>query len=133
MDKNPNAFVTFVFSHFHLLTNRDPSFRLQQKKKSTWMDRVNILHGDMRSFPTPSLADKADIMVSELLGSLGDNELSPECLDGAMRFLKRAFYSVLPLSFTAADSRISYRHLHTGIVHGVRCPDILFKIIPGNA
>jgi len=33
--------------------------------------------------------EKADILVSELLGSFGDNELSPECLDGAMRFLKR--------------------------------------------
>lgn len=28
------------------------------------------------------------IKVSELLGSFGDNELSPECLDGAQRFLK---------------------------------------------
>ena len=26
--------------------------------------------------------------MSELLGSFGDNELSPECLDGAQRFLK---------------------------------------------
>lgn len=25
---------------------------------------------------------------SELLGSFGDNELSPECLDGAQRFLR---------------------------------------------
>jgi hypothetical protein len=32
--------------------------------------------------PNPS-KDLADIMVSELLGSFGDNELSPECLDGA--------------------------------------------------
>lgn len=32
--------------------------------------------------------DKADIMVSELLGSFGDNELSPECLDGAQVHLK---------------------------------------------
>src|SRR6185369_16102162 len=32
--------------------------------------------------------EKADILVSELLGSFGDNELSPECLDGAQRFLK---------------------------------------------
>jgi protein arginine N-methyltransferase 5 len=28
-----------------------------------------------------------DIMVSELLGSFGDNELSPECLDGAQKYL----------------------------------------------
>ena len=26
--------------------------------------------------------------MSELLGSFGDNELSPECLDGAQRYLK---------------------------------------------
>ncbi len=35
-----------------------------------------------------SLFFKADILVSELLGSFGDNELSPECLDGAQKFLK---------------------------------------------
>lgn len=32
--------------------------------------------------------EKADILVSELLGSFGDNELSPECLDGAQKHLK---------------------------------------------
>jgi hypothetical protein len=31
---------------------------------------------------------QADMLVSELLGSFGDNELSPECLDGAQKFLK---------------------------------------------
>jgi protein arginine N-methyltransferase 5 len=45
----------------------------------------------MRSLEIP---EKADILVTELLGSFGDNELSPECLDGAVRFLKRE-YSVL--------------------------------------
>jgi len=40
----------------------------------------------MRELAVPA---HADILVSELLGSFGDNELSPECLDGAMRFLKR--------------------------------------------
>ena len=39
----------------------------------------------MREF-TPK--EKADILVSELLGSFGDNELSPECLDGAQKHLK---------------------------------------------
>lgn len=28
-----------------------------------------------------------DIIVSELLGSFGDNELSPECLDGVTSFM----------------------------------------------
>lgn len=39
----------------------------------------------MREWKAPELAD---ILVSELLGSFGDNELSPECLDGAQAFLK---------------------------------------------
>ena len=33
-------------------------------------------------------------MVSELLGSFGDNELSPECLDGAQSFLKSKYLFV---------------------------------------
>ena len=37
---------------------------------------------------------KADILVSELLGSFGDNELSPECLDGVQAFLKRTLHSL---------------------------------------
>ena len=37
---------------------------------------------------TIKLPEKIDILVSELLGSFGDNELSPECLDGAERVLK---------------------------------------------
>ena len=43
------------------------------------------MSSDMRFFDPP---EKADILVSELLGSFGDNELSPECLDGAQKFLK---------------------------------------------
>jgi len=43
-----------------------------------------------------SLQCKADILVSELLGSFGDNELSPECLDGAQRFLKPDTGILLP-------------------------------------
>lgn len=47
---------------------------------------MNIVYGDMRKIELP---EQVDIIVSELLGSFGDNELSPECLDGAMRFLNR--------------------------------------------
>ena len=50
-----------------------------------WGDTVTIVPHDMRTWDAP---EKADILVSELLGSFGDNELSPECLDGAQRFLK---------------------------------------------
>lgn len=45
----------------------------------------------MRDFTPP---EKADILVSELLGSFGDNELSPECLDGAQKHLKKDGISI---------------------------------------
>lgn len=46
------------------------------------------MSSDMRDWNPP---EKADILVSELLGSFGDNELSPECLDGAQKFLKGVY------------------------------------------
>jgi type II protein arginine methyltransferase len=58
---------------------------LQRRKASEWREGVDVLFGDMRTLLVP---ERADIIVSELLGSFGDNELCPECLDGAMRFLK---------------------------------------------
>jgi len=70
LDKNPNAVVT-----------------LQNLKVSTWGDLVTVINEDMRNWNAP---EKADILVSELLGSFGDNELSPECLDGAQKFLRKA-------------------------------------------
>ncbi|XP_073219541.1 protein arginine N-methyltransferase 5-like [Cicer arietinum] len=54
-------------------------------KLEGWEDTVTIVSSDMRRW---NALEKADILVSELLGSFGDNELSPECLDGAQRFLK---------------------------------------------
>lgn len=54
-------------------------------KVEEWGDTVTVVSCDMRQWNPP---EKADIMVSELLGSFGDNELSPECLDGAQKFLK---------------------------------------------
>ena len=58
---------------------------MQQRQAMDWGGKVQLIFGDMRVIDVP---DKADILVSELLGSFGDNELSPECLDGASRFLK---------------------------------------------
>lgn len=46
---------------------------------------VHLFSKDMREFKPPELGD---ILVSELLGSFGDNELSPECLDCAQSLLK---------------------------------------------
>jgi protein arginine N-methyltransferase 5 len=54
---------------------------------------VTVICCDMREATShPTLRNmimdencRADIVVSELLGSFGDNELSPECLDGVQK------------------------------------------------
>lgn len=69
VEKNPNAIVTLTSLLNVLWPNED----------------ITLISQDMR---TVELEEKADILVSELLGSFGDNELSPECLDGAQRLLK---------------------------------------------
>ncbi|KAF8992848.1 PRMT5-domain-containing protein [Cyathus striatus] len=91
IEKNPNAYVT-----------------LQHRKKNEWQDKVLLIFGDMR---TVELPEKVDILVSELLGSFGDNELSPECLDGAMRFLKDDGISI-PSSYTAHLAPLSSSKLY---------------------
>lgn len=57
---------------------------------------MTVVSCDMREWAAP---EKADIIVSELLGSFGDNELSPECLDGAQHFLKGTL-ALIAVSFT---------------------------------
>ena len=66
IEKNPNAVVM-----------------LQQHQLELWGDQVTVISTDMRDW-NPREEDYADILVSELLGSFGDNELSPECLDGTL-------------------------------------------------
>ncbi|QDZ24425.1 protein arginine N-methyltransferase [Chloropicon primus] len=95
VEKNPNAYITLL--HLH------------QKEK--WGDTVTIVHQDMRHWNT---TERADIMVSELLGSFGDNELSPECLDGAQRFLAEDGVSI-PQSYTSYLAPISTSKLHEEI------------------
>jgi len=57
---------------------------------------------------------RADIVVSELLGSFGDNELSPECLDGVQRcgLLKDRCVSI-PQNYTAFMAPVSSARLHS--------------------
>ncbi|KAG9314881.1 protein arginine N-methyltransferase [Chiua virens] len=91
VEKNPNAFVT-----------------LQGRKAKEWGSSVELIAGDMRRVDVP---EPVDILVSELLGSFGDNELSPECLDGAMRFLKPDGISI-PSSYTAHLAPLSSSKLY---------------------
>jgi len=92
VEKNPNAYITLLDLH----------------RREKWGDVVTIVHQDMRHWVTE---EKADILVSELLGSFGDNELSPECLDGAQRFLAPGGISI-PQSYTSFLAPITTSKVH---------------------
>lgn len=95
VEKNPNAVVTL-----HSLI-----------KLEGWEDLVTVISCDMRCWDAP---ENADILVSELLGSFGDNELSPECLDGAQRFLKPDGISI-PSSYTSFIQPVTASKLYNDV------------------
>jgi protein arginine N-methyltransferase 5 len=94
IEKNPNAYVL-----------------LQRHNVQTWGGRVTVVKTDMRAWKGPTLPDgsfgKVDILVSELLGSFADNELSPECLDGVQHVLNPDHGISIPSSYTAHFTPIS--------------------------
>ena len=83
------------------------TIRLLRRNQTEWQGQVSLFNDDMRSWRPPKLVD---ILISELLGSFGDNELSPECLDGAQRVLNRKF-SKLPM-LAHIKLLVGYRYLH---------------------
>ncbi|CAF97718.1 unnamed protein product, partial [Tetraodon nigroviridis] len=94
VEKNPNAVIT-----------------LENWRFEEWGDQVTVVSCDMREWAAP---EKADIIVSELLGSFGDNELSPECLDGAQHFLKDDGVSI-PSSYTSYLAPLSSSKLYNEV------------------
>ncbi|KAI1762541.1 Skb1 methyltransferase [Hypoxylon sp. FL1150] len=112
VEKNPNAYV----------------YLLRQNQQA-WGGRVTVVKTDMRAWKGPVLpstsadadADappvygKVDILVSELLGSFGDNELSPECLDGIQHVLAADHGLSIPASYTAHVSPIATPRIHADV------------------
>ncbi|SBS84928.1 protein arginine N-methyltransferase 5, putative [Plasmodium ovale] len=82
-------------------------------------ENVRVIHSDMRYI---QMDKKADLIVSELLGSFGDNELFPECLDGIQRYLKEDGVSI-------PENCLSY-------IEPISCSELYYKIgnnnFPGN-
>lgn len=58
---------------------------------------------------------KIDILISELLGSFADNELSPECLDGVQHLLNPIHGISIPASYTAHLTPAAAPKLHADI------------------
>jgi|AntRauTorckE5430_2_1112549.scaffolds.fasta_scaffold08168_2 protein arginine N-methyltransferase 5 len=106
VEKNPSAIL-----YLNSLKAHDPQWR-----------NVEIVECDMRhASKDPLLAtiisghdsDKVDIVVSELLGSFGDNELSPECLDGFQQSgLMKETGASIPQSYTSYLAPVTSMRLH---------------------
>ena len=110
VEKNPNAYVL-----------------LQRHNIDDWGGAVNVVKSDMRAWKGPQRAattsngsmaltyGKVDILVSELLGSFADNELSPECLDGVQHVLAPQHGISIPSSYTAHLTPVLAPRLHADI------------------
>ncbi|KAI9754691.1 MAG: hypothetical protein M4579_004596 [Chaenotheca gracillima] len=101
VEKNPNAYVV-----------------LQRHNEFSWSQEVKVVKSDMRSWQGPdrgSSHGKVDIIISELLGSFADNELSPECLDGVQHVLQPEHGISIPSSYTAHLTPISAPRLYADI------------------
>jgi len=90
-----------------------------QRSDSRWQQIVEVMEEDMRYWNAP---EKADVIVSELLGSFGDNELSPECLDAA-RGLLRPDGICIPRQYTSFLCPLSSPKLFQEI-RGYKNPNI---------
>lgn len=104
VEKNPNAHV--------LLQNRNATHPL-------WNKRVTVVKTDMRAWAGPVVDNKVqklDIMVSELLGSFADNELSPECLDGVQHILHSDHGISIPQSYSAHFTPIASPRIHADLL-----------------
>ena len=96
--------------------------RSLQQTRLGWKEAVTVVECDMRRANNHRIlqhliadpSKRADIVVSELLGSFGDNELSPECLDGAERcgLMKDTCVSI-PQNYTAYLAPVSSMRLYT--------------------
>ncbi len=101
--------------------NQDAYVYLLRKNKLEWGNKVTVVKTDMRGWEGPRLQGyedkigKVDILITELLGSFGDNELSPECLDGIQHHLIRPHGISIPHSYTAHLSPISTPRLYADI------------------
>eukprot|EP00934_Nitzschia_sp_Nitz4_P002696 Nitzschia sp. Nitz4//scaffold322_size40381//33375//35485//NITZ4_007567-RA/size40381-augustus-gene-0.58-mRNA-1//-1//CDS//3329547848//2686//frame0 len=100
VEKNPSAIVYL---------------QSMAKYNEEWVGVVKVVQADARTL-VPAMLDgnKIDIVVSELLGSFGDNELSPECLDPLLAGpCCKATTISIPQEYTSFLAPVSSVRLHT--------------------
>lgn len=100
IEKNPSA---VVYLNTLAATHKD------------WIDVVTVVEADARNITLEDTGGvQIDIIVSELLGSFGDNELSPECLEPllASACCKPSTISI-PEQYSSYISPVSSIRLHS--------------------
>ena len=135
VEKNPNAFVLLQHHNEHSWSNQ---VHLVQSDMRSWEGPISTQtpqqqqqqqyqsnHPHIQSHhqlqkphaqkhqPQPH---KIDILISELLGSFADNELSPECLDPLITNLLNPTHGIsIPSSYTSHLTPIAAPKLHADI------------------
>ncbi|OWB83458.1 hypothetical protein B5S33_g2088 [[Candida] boidinii] len=98
IEKNPNVII-----------------HLYEKNENQWMNKVKILNQDIRTWNGLitnlnfndniinglSNNNKFHLIISELLGSFGCNELSPECIDSTTKFTDLENCIFIPQSYSS--------------------------------
>lgn len=98
LDKNPSSIIALKYKHSEDWSQS----RLRQTGLKADLS-IEVVESDMRVWE-PNC--KAHIIATELLGSLADNELSPECIDGTWRFSTPATISI-PQAYSSFIAPIS--------------------------
>jgi len=78
--------------------NNSAVIYLNKRNYENWNHSVDILNIDMRDW---SPHESYNLIISELLGSMGCNELSPECLAPLEKYLDRVHGIFIPESYTS--------------------------------
>jgi protein arginine N-methyltransferase 5 len=123
LEAPPNSLVLNVFA-----VEKNPSavvyLESMARHNAEWKDVVTVIHTDARKLTLAQLGGKKiDIVVSELLGSFGDNELSPECLDPllASECCQSSTISI-PMQYTTFLAPVSSIRLHTDAKQQAQVP-----------
>ncbi|KAG5366131.1 Protein arginine N-methyltransferase skb1 [Yarrowia sp. B02] len=98
--------------------------QLLQRSNDVWSaqgHRVEVVLSDMRTYESRS-EQFFDLIISELLGSFGDNELSPESLDPIQRLLHPTRGIMIPQSYTAFAAPALSPKLYNSVLSGGPTP-----------
>ena len=109
LEKNPSALI-----YLESMARNNP----------LWQGVVTVVNTDVRKLTLEQLdGNQIDIIVSELLGSFGDNELSPECLDPllASECCNKTTISI-PMQYSAFVAPVSSCRLHAEATQQAQVP-----------